>query len=138
MVVGLAENPDSCGAASHGLALSFFFWFTVQKASAGSGWKRGRQRFASSCSQISWDNGMLSTCRFDDAERIKKSVFELMAWPSRKGWLHGVKFLLVQGGAEGTDERVLVLHTVVAVCEMRQVTSVEERHDGETMVGDTT
>ena len=37
---------------------------------------------------------------------------DLMAWPSREGWLHGVKFLLLQGGAEGTDERVLALRVV--------------------------
>ena len=35
------------------------------------------------------NRGMLSKCRFDDAEGTKKSVFELMAWPSRKVWLHG-------------------------------------------------
>ena len=48
-------------------------------------------------------------------------ITTLMAWPSREGWLHGLKFLLVQGGAEGTDERVLGL----------QVTSVNEGHDVE-------
>ena len=50
---------------------------------------------------------MLSRCRFDDAEGTKKSVFEFVAWFSGEGWLHGVNFLLVQGGAEGTDERFL-------------------------------
>ena len=56
--------------------------------------------------------GMLSKCRFDDAEGTQNCAFELMAWLSREGWLHDVKFLLVQGGAEGTDERVLALRTV--------------------------
>ena len=36
------------------------------------------------------NHGMLSRCRFDGAEGTKKSVFALMAWPSREGWLHGV------------------------------------------------
>ena len=35
-----------------------------------------------------------------------------MAWASSEGWLHGVKSLHVQGGAEGTDERVLALRTM--------------------------
>ena len=43
------------------------------------------------------------------ALRTEKSVSALMAWPSREGWLHGVKFLFVQGGAEGIDECVLVM-----------------------------
>ena len=37
-----------------------------------------------------------------------------------------------QGGAEGTDERVLSLHT--DACEMVEVTSVEEGHDVESYV----
>ena len=39
----------------------------------------------------------------------------------REGCLHGVKFLLVQGGAEGTDERVLVSRTVR--CRVRDESS---------------
>ena len=40
---------------------------------------------------------LLSKCRFDGAERTKKSVFVLIVWHSREGWLHGVKFLFGQG-----------------------------------------
>ena len=53
-----------------------------------------------------------SNFRSDGAEDAENSVLALMTWPSRKGWLHGVKFLFVQGGAEGTDESVLVSRTV--------------------------
>ena len=58
------------------------------------------------------NRGMLSKCRLDDAEDTEDRVSTLMAWLSRKGWLHGVKFLLVQGG--GTDKRCA---RCVAVCE---------------------
>ena len=53
----------------------------------------------------------------------------LVVWPSRRRWLQS-ELILVQGGAEGTEERFLALHT-----EMREkgeeVTSVEEGHDVE-------
>ena len=52
-----------------------------------------------------------------------------MAWPSREGWLHGVKFLLVQGGGKGTDELVLALRTVHCRVRDEKVASVEEGHD---------
>ena len=45
--------------------------------------------------------------------------------------LHGVKFLLVQGGDEGTNERVLVLRTMHCRVRGEKVASVEEGHDFE-------
>ena len=48
VVVGRAEDPDSCGTASHGLGPGGFlhFWITVQEANVVSGWTRGQQRFS--------------------------------------------------------------------------------------------
>ena len=37
---GRAENPDSCGTASHGLGPDFACWITVQKADGGN-WTAG-------------------------------------------------------------------------------------------------
>ena len=55
-----------------------------------------------------------------------------MTWPSKEGWSHGVKFLFVQGGAEGTDELVLVMaHDALSCVTRERVTSVEEKLDGE-------
>ena len=73
---------------------------------------------------------MMSKCRFDGAEGTEKCVFVSIVWPSRR-LVTCREYFPVQGGAEGTDERVLVLHAVVAECEMRQVTSVEDGHDVE-------
>ena len=44
------------------------------------------------------NRGMLSKCRFDGAEGTKMRVFALMACPSKEGWLHAVKFVVVQEG----------------------------------------
>ena len=68
---------------------------------------------------------------FDDAEDTEDRVSTLTVWASREGWSPGVKFLLVQGGAEGTDERVLVLRTVHCRLRDERVASVEEGQDVE-------
>ena len=54
-----------------------------------------------------------------------------MAWPSRKGWFTRREYLLVQGGAEGTDERVLVLRTVCCRVRDERGHFREEGHDVE-------
>ena len=58
------------------------------------------------------NRGLLSKCRLDDAEGTKKRVFELMAWPSREGWLCVESICPRRMELKGTDERVLALRTV--------------------------
>ena len=58
---GRAENPDPCGAASHGLGPGRFlcFWISVQQANVVSGRECGQQGCTPCCTKVCWDRRAL-------------------------------------------------------------------------------
>ena len=58
------------------------------------------------------NRGMLPKCRVDGAEGTETSVFELMEWPSRDGWLHDESSCPCRVELKAPYERVLALRTV--------------------------